>query len=528
VATFASSAAVGGAPEVAPGAKKPAGLLRISPKASVELLYRDYHLKLPPRVDCTVMFAGTHLAQTLTAYEEAVRLFSSIREPEELLGRLKASPAVQAVYESKLVDGRAAIEMRERIFREPGPLEQVEFKLRILLGERRLLYPVPLGRFAALGALCPLLLGRHDEAGIEKCLAARLSGDDVAWALELLAFLKRENCLAAANDAAAPSWAPRPGITLLSHSSLLVQSERSAVLIDPVVWRVMGNAQRTFDILRTPLGAVCCSHSHWDHCHFQTLMWLDKDLPVLIPRAGEPSMLNPPMAGALRRLGFTDVREVRPWEPVRIADIEIVPVPFHGEQDEIGFEMDHYTYVIRTPGLSLYGGVDSFRSTAGDMRPVVEEVGRRYRPDVAFVPISKWTCYYRSGGVNAFCRYADQDMIGRSFQYTAGPEDAADWVGLLGARIAVPYATFTFARVKVTPETLQFGLELNRRGIGERFYPMAPLDSLTAADLGDGLRGRSRRWRRLAWSRAVGEVNRIGRRAGLAPALHFLRERLHV
>ncbi len=528
MATFASSAAAGGAPEFERAVKKSAGALKISPKASVELLYRDYHLKLPPRVDCTVMFAGTHLAQTLNAYDEAVRLFSSIREPAELLGRLKASSAVQAVYESKLVDGRAAIEMRDRIFRRPGPLEQVEFKLRILLGERRLFYPVPLGRFAALGALCPLLLGRHDEAGIERCLETRLRGDDVAWALELLAFLKAENCVAAASgaDAAAPSWAARPGITLLSHSSLLVQSGRSAVLIDPVVWRVMGNAQRTFDILRTPLGAICCSHSHWDHCHFQTLMWFDKDLPVLIPRAGEPSMLNPPMAGALRRLGFTDVREVGPWEPVRIADIEIVPVPFRGEQDEIGFEMDHYTYVVRTPGLSLYGGVDSYRSTAGDMRPVVEEVGRRYRPDVAFVPISKWTCYYRSGGVNAFCRYIDQDMIERSFQYTAGPDEAAEWVGLLGARIAVPYATFTFARSKVTPETLQFRLELNRRGIGERFYPMAPLDSLTAADLGKGLRERSRRWRRVVWSRAVSEVNRVGRRAGLAPVLHRLRERL--
>ena len=476
------------------------------------------------------MFAGTHLAQTLTAYDEAVRLFSSIREPEELLERLRASQAVGAIYDSKLVDGRVAIEMREAIFHQPGPLEQIEFKLRILVSGRRLFYPVPLRRFAALGALCPLLLGRHHEAGIERCLEARLAGDDVAWALELFAFLRDEGCLAAASgaDAAAPAWAPRPGVTLLSHSSLLVQSERSAALIDPVVWRVMGNSERTFDILRTPLGAICCSHSHWDHCHFQTLMWFDKDLPVLIPQAGEPSMLNPPMAGALRRLGFTDVREVRPWEPVRIADIEIVPVPFRGEQDEIGFEMDHYTYVVRTPGLSLYGGVDSFRSTAGDMRPVVEEVGRKYRPDIAFVPISKWNCYYRSGGVNAFCRYIDQDMIERSFQYTAGPEDAADWVALLGARIAVPYATFTFARAKVTPETFQFGFELNRRGIGERFYPMAPLDSLTAADLGDGLRERSRRWRRVAWSRAMSEVNRVGRRAGLAPALHFLRERLHV
>ena len=528
--SFSSTVPFSKSHSIEPLPRNPAGLrLKISPQVSVELLYRDYEIKVPPRVDCTVMFAGAHLAEILVAYEEAVRLFSKTQDSAELLKHLNASQTVQKIYESKLVRGRAAIEMRERIFHEPGPVEQLEFRLRVLVGKRRLFYPVPLERFAALGALCPLLLGRHDEAAIERDLTARLSGDDVGWACELLAFLKRESCLAVASraDADAPSWAPRPGVTLLSHSSLLAQSQRSAVLIDPVVWRVMGNSERTFDILRTPLGAICCSHSHWDHCHFQTLMWLDKSLPVLIPAAGEPSMLNPPMAGALRRLGFTDVREVRPWEPVQIADIEIVPVPFRGEQDELGFEMDHYTYVIRMPGLSFYGGVDSYRSTAGDMRPVVEEVGRKYHPDVAFLPVSKWICYFKSGGVNAFCRYLDQKMLERSFQYTAGPRDAADWTVLLDARLAVPYATFTFTRAKLTPETVQFALELKKRGIGERFCPMAPLDSLTAADLGDSLRARSRRWRRVARSRALGEVYRVGQRAGLGSAFHFLRERLH-
>jgi len=31
--------------------------VRISPAVSVELLYRDLQLKVPPRVDCTVLFA---------------------------------------------------------------------------------------------------------------------------------------------------------------------------------------------------------------------------------------------------------------------------------------------------------------------------------------------------------------------------------------------------------------------------------------------------------------------------------------
>ncbi len=459
--------------------------MRISPAVSVEFLYRDLQQKVPPRVDCTVLFAGPHLEQILTAYAEAVRLFSEIREPAKLLERVQASASIQNIYESRLTDGKVCIEMREAVFRKRGLVEDLNFSLRILAGRRTLFYPVPFARFAALGNLFPLLLGHHDESGIKARLSSRLSPDDADWAAALLAFLKSEGCLQPApdSDEPSPSWIARPGVTLLSHSSLLVQSERSAVLIDPVIWQAMGNAQRTFDILRTAPGAICCSHSHWDHCHFQTLLWLDKDIPILIPEGHEPSMLNPPMAEALRRLGFTDVREVKAWEPVQIEDIEIIPVPFHGEQDEPDFEMDHYTYVVRTAGLSLYGGVDGYRSTNGDMKPVVERVGQAYRPDVAFLPVSKWICHYKSGGVNAFCRYVDQEMLEQSFQYTAGPQDAADWALLLGAPTVVPYATFTFTRARIPSEVVQFADELKRRGIGRRFYPMRPLDSLAASDL---------------------------------------------
>ena len=70
----------------------------------------------------------------------------------------------------------------------------------------------------------------------------------------------------------------------------------------------------------------------------------------------------------LRLIGFEDIREVELWQPIKIKDIEIVPIPFHGEQDEPGAEIDHYTYVLRSNGLSLYGGVDAFRDTFGEMQ----------------------------------------------------------------------------------------------------------------------------------------------------------------
>jgi hypothetical protein len=69
---------------------------------------------------------------------------------------------------------------------------------------------------------------------------------------------------------------------------------------------------------------------------------------------------------------------------------------------------------------------------------------------------------------------------------------------------------------------------LRRRGIGQRFYPMRPLDSLAVTDLGDGLRARSRRWRLVAWSRGVGGLYRLGRRAGVGRAYRNLCRKLHL
>jgi len=119
-------------------------------------------------------------------------------------------------------------------------------------------------------------------------------------------------------------------------------------------------------------------------------------------------------------------------------------------------------------------------------------------------------------------------MLDQSFQYTASPADAADWSLLLGAQVLVPYATFTFARWKVPPEVVQFGSELRRRGIGSRFYPLRPLESLTATDLDDGLRSRSRRWALVAWASGVGGVYRVGRRMGAGRAYRNLRRARHI
>src|SRR5260370_105941 len=84
------------------------GRLKISRAVSVEILYRDFDQKIPPRVDCGTLFLGSHLGLILE-YKEAVRLFSEIRNPAELLERRGGSAEIQNVYEIRMAKGNVFV-----------------------------------------------------------------------------------------------------------------------------------------------------------------------------------------------------------------------------------------------------------------------------------------------------------------------------------------------------------------------------------------------------------------------------------
>jgi L-ascorbate metabolism protein UlaG (beta-lactamase superfamily) len=499
--------------------------IRIAPAAEVELRRDDSAQADIREVDCRLLFLGTNIERVRQAYTDAVCMFRHDGDTDRLRQRLSASAEIRAGYDCREEDGKTRLVMRDSFFREPGSLDGLEFSLHLSCAGRNRSYPVVLARFAALGNLMPLLVGRHTEDEVREALAGNLAAGDAKWAGELLDSMKSDGFVETGRfaDRCAFSSGARPRVTLLAHTSLLMQSERSAVITDPMLSKLLGSPGAAFEVFRTRIGAICCTHGHWDHCNFQTLLWFDKRIPILIPRVRQPTAFNPPMAEPLRRLGFTDVREVELWTPILIDDIEVVPVPFHGEQDEPGAEIDHYTYVLRTKGLSVYGGVDSFRDSAGEMTPVLERVARLYHPEVAFLPVSKMVYRYEWGGVNGFCRELDPGLLDKWFQYTAGPDDAARWAAALGAGSVAPYALFIFSRWAAPPEIPSFASALKARGILDALYPLRPLDSLTARDLSRALRSRARRRMLLAWFRAAASMKRVVRLTGAARAYRLLR-----
>jgi Mannose-6-phosphate isomerase C-terminal len=96
----------------------------------------------------------------------------------------------------------------------------------------------------------------------------------------------------------------------------------------------------------------------------------------------------------------------------------------------------------------------------------------------------------------------DSTLLDREFQYTAGPDDAAEWVRLLGVSTVVTYATFTFSRFATPTQVNEFAAALKQKGLGATLLPLRPLDTLDPSDLDGSDRAARRRRFLCGWHRA--------------------------
>jgi L-ascorbate metabolism protein UlaG (beta-lactamase superfamily) len=426
-------------------------------------------------------------------------------DPKAIAAGILESAEIQQYYDVSVKNDGVRLTLRDSAFRDQYPLRSDDFALRVSLGSRALTVPLPLERFRAVGTLLPLLAGNHGDTDIAAGLEESLDLDEQEWSRIFLATLDREGFLQRArirpnNFSFTPA---RPRVTYVGHTSILLQTPGATILTDPLLRNLLKSPMRAFDITRLDLNAICCTHSHWDHCDVETLLRFDKRIPVIIPRVHEPTAFNPPIAPVLRRLGFQDIRELDPWESQQLGDVEMIAVPFHGEQDEPDATIDHYTYVYRTKDLTLYGGVDAYRDSWADMNDALVRVRDQYRPSVAFLPISRMIYRYDEGGVNGFCRSLDHTLLSQSFQYTAGPQEAVEWVRLLGVSTVVPYATFMFSPYATPSQLKGFAAALDQNGLKATLLPLRPLDALDLSDLDGSARAALRRRLLWYWHRGV-------------------------
>jgi L-ascorbate metabolism protein UlaG (beta-lactamase superfamily) len=163
-------------------------------------------------------------------------------------------------------------------------------------------------------------------------------------------------------------------ITFAGHASVLIRYANLGIVCDPMLGRWVGISKRAVAPGLSPadlhnVNLILISHAHRDHLHLPTLARLPRAATVVVP---------PRTAQLVSRLGFARVVELGIGQSLqhRRVDIATAAVRHAGTGDAGAM-----SYVIRGDGPSVFFCGDSgyFSGFA--------EVGRRYRPDIAVLPI---------------------------------------------------------------------------------------------------------------------------------------------
>ncbi len=140
--------------------------------------------------------------------------------------------------------------------------------------------------------------------------------------------------------------------TFLGHQGWLVQSERAAVAIDPLLCEDFGAAHaldykvwppRVLDATAMPaLDAVVLSHEHDDHFDIPSLAKLDRAIPIYLSSRSSNAARE-----LLRAMGFT-VHPLVPGQPVRFGDLEVRPFCGDHVSVDCGDEWDTLPFLVRS------------------------------------------------------------------------------------------------------------------------------------------------------------------------------------
>ncbi len=285
---------------------------------------------------------------------------------------------------------------------------------------------------AALG-LFPLLDGTRPLQAVRAALA------DNAPALALLTTLFRQGLVVPATPVSTRDW---PTVVSLGHAGLALRADDGWVLVDPVQPVPEGHQAR----------AVLITHHHWDHFHYQTLCHLPRHVPVVVPGVASPSLADPPMASYLRALGFTEVRQVAPWEAMTFGPLGITFAPYVGEPCGLGSRFSGFTTLVEAEGWRLYGAVDACHDESGTMDPVMEQVARRGAVD--FFLSGYNGIIHRLPFFAAGFRHFSNELLTRPdlIRYLPSVDDVMRWLDLLLPRYVVPYAAFNLRGGEPPPD----------------------------------------------------------------------------
>jgi L-ascorbate metabolism protein UlaG (beta-lactamase superfamily) len=191
-------------------------------------------------------------------------------------------------------------------------------------------------------------------------------------------------------------------VTGIAHRCVLVDFGGSAILTDPWFSEKFGYYRgeplglNISDL--PPLAAVVVSHDHYDHNDMTAFgSCPDKTVPLFVEHGA---------AQRARRVGFSNVRALAPFETGSVGPVSITAVPAQHGIPEVGF-------ILQALGFTVYFAGDTL------LIPALSDIAQRFpRIDVALLPVN---------GLRVFGK-----------QVVMNPLEAAQLCALLNPRLAIP------------------------------------------------------------------------------------------
>ena len=144
-------------------------------------------------------------------------------------------------------------------------------------------------------------------------------------------------------------------ISRILHAGYLIETELAQILIDPIFENPFSrNCYAYPSVEFDPDGvkalkpdAIFISHHHDDHCSFDSLKLLNRDIPIYM------YCVHAEMFSLLRELGFKNVFSIKLNEAIKLADLEVIA------RRALDADVDSL-FQIKAQGLNILNVVDSW------------------------------------------------------------------------------------------------------------------------------------------------------------------------
>ena len=150
-------------------------------------------------------------------------------------------------------------------------------------------------------------------------------------------------------------------VRYFGHACILVESKETSILFDPLIsYDYENEVERyTYRDLPEVIDYVVITHSHQDHCMFETLLQLRHKIKnIIVPKNNGGGLADPSMKFILQNVGFKNVIEIEEMETVEVDGGEIIGLPFLGEHADLNIRTK-LAYFVNLKGTKVMCAADS-------------------------------------------------------------------------------------------------------------------------------------------------------------------------